>query len=516
MTVSSPITGTLAANFAGALRAAAEQAPNRPAIITSEEQVIYRELWERSASFANQLLAEGLRPGDRVGIFFERGASQAVAYFGTLAAGGVAVIINESLRPRQIEEILARSGAGFLVASPELLQRQPRAPYTDARIVELVRPSPRSGTGAHPSCSPLDLDSRTETGLAQIIFTSGSTGRPKGVMVSHQNLWAAVDAVAAYLGIEEDDRVASLLPFSSVYGLNQLLCAIYRAATLVVATSPVANEVAAALRRKEATVAAAVPPLWLQLLAAPSFTSPPIASLRILQNAGGHLPVPAVRRLRALYPDARLFLQYGLTEVFRSTYLPPEEVDRRPDSIGRAIPGAEILVLRDDLTPCAPGEVGELVHRGPTVALGYWDDQDATALVFRPDPAGAVGGRVVFSGDLVRTDGEGFLYFVGRRDRIIKTLGYRVGPDEVAGVLYASGEVVDALVAGEPDPLLGERIVAYVALAEGGSLYRLQKFCRAELPSHMQPARFVTLPSLPRTSSGKYDLLAIRALENHS
>jgi acyl-coenzyme A synthetase/AMP-(fatty) acid ligase len=188
-------------------------------------------------------------------------------------------------------------------------------------------------------------------------------------------------------------------------------------------------------------------------------------------------------------------------------------VDRRPDSIGRPIPGAEILVLREDLTPCVPGEIGELVHRGPTVTRGYWGDTVATESVFRrfplgPPPDGSTE-RVVFSGDLVRRDEEGFLYFVGRRDQMIKTLGHRVGPDEIASVLFASGEVRDALVAGEPDARRGERIVAYIVLADGGSLNRLRRFCRRELPRYMQPAHFEVRDALPRTSSGKHDLPAL-------
>jgi acyl-CoA synthetase (AMP-forming)/AMP-acid ligase II len=209
---------------------------------------------------------------------------------------------------------------------------------------------------------------------------------------------------------------------------------------------------------------------------------------------------------------------YGLTEVLRSTYLPPEEVDRRPDSIGRAIPGAEVYVVRDDGTPAAAGEIGELVHRGPTVTLGYWDDPVLTAKVFRPNPLRPAGApdaeRVVFSGDLVRADAAGFLYYVSRRDRLIKTLGYRVGPDEIVSVLHASGEVAAAVVAGEPDESRGERIVAYVVLATNGSAEQLKTFCRRELPRYMQPARIEVRDALAVLPNGKPDLTALRASSN--
>lgn len=497
------IPGAQTENLAQMLRQAARQTPERVAIVAGAAQVTYEALWARAAGFALALGAAGIRPGDRVVVFLERGADAAAAYFGVLAVGGVGVISHETARPRQLEYTLHHSGAVVLVTTAELLARQPRPLETAARVLELgevtrkgdLEPLPRGGQD-----------------LAQIIYTSGSTGQPKGVAVTHRNLQSAVAAVVSYLGIEESDRTAGLLPFSSVYGMNQLLCSIHRSATLVLTSSPIPHQVVEILRREEVTVLAAVPPLWLQLLGTPGFGTP-IDSLRILQNAGGHLPEPAVRQLRRTQPQARLFLQYGLTEVIRSTYLPPEEVDRRPTSMGRAIPGAEIMILREDGTPCVPGEIGELVHRGPTVTSGYWNDAEATARVFRPAPdlpAGApTSARVVYSGDLVRQDEEGFLYFVGRRDRMIKTLGYRVSPDEVLNVIHASGEVADAIVTAEPDERRGQRIVAYVVLKPDGAENRLARFCGTELPRHMQPARYEVRASLPRTPNGKHDLKAL-------
>jgi acyl-coenzyme A synthetase/AMP-(fatty) acid ligase len=256
--------------------------------------------------------------------------------------------------------------------------------------------------------------------------------------------------VATYLGITSTDRIASLL-FSFVYGLSQLLCAVSVGATLVIERSPLPGQVVDALRARDVTVLAAIPSLWMRLLQVPAFRDVPLPALRIMTNAGGHLPTPMVRTLRRAQSGAHLFLMYGLTEVLRSTYLPPEELDRRPDSIGRAIPGAEVYVLREDGTPAEPGEIGELVHRGPRVTLCYWKDPQLTAQVYRPHPLRPAGvpdaERVVFSGDLVRADAEGFLYFVSRKSRIIKTLGYRVGPDEIVSVLCASGEVAEAIVA---------------------------------------------------------------------
>jgi acyl-CoA synthetase (AMP-forming)/AMP-acid ligase II len=338
------------------------------------------------------------------------------------------------------------------------------------------------------------------------------------VVYTHGALQAGIRAVSGYLGLTHDDRVASLLPLSSVYGLNQLLTAVACRASVLVELSPLAHEIVVGLAERKATVLAAVPPLWIQLLATPELGA--LRGLRIAQNAGGHLPPGIVRQLRAALPSTRLYLQYGMTETFRSTYLPPSEVDRRPDSMGRAMPGAEILLLDDEGRPVEPGAVGEVVHRGPTVASGYWNDPDATARTFRPNPLRPAGApdseRVVFTGDLARRDSDGFLYFVGRRDRMIKSMGFRVGPDEVADALHASGEIREAVVDAEPDPTRGERIVAYVVLRVGGSLGRLERFCRAELPAYAHPSAYVERVALARLASGKYDLEAIRRSETAS
>jgi amino acid adenylation domain-containing protein len=492
-------------NIASLLWRAAAAGPGRPAVIAGGEVTDYAALQRRAATIAAALTEAGIRPDDRVGIYLDGGPEAVAAFFGVAAAGGIAVVINESLRPRQVEHILEGAGAAALITSAEILARQPRPLDTRSRVL------PVQELRARPSLAPWP---RIAMDPAQIVYTSGSTGLPRGVTVTHANLHAAAETVIGYLGISAEDRIASVLPFSFVYGMSQVLCAVGSGAALVVERSPLTPQLVADLRAREVTVLAGVPPLWQQLLGVASFRDEPLRALRIATNAGGHLPVPVVRALRQAQPQARLFLMYGLTEVLRSTFLPPEEVDRRPDSIGRAIPGAEVLVLREDLTPAAPGEVGELVHRGPTVALGYWNDPEATARVFRAHPLRPAGApdaeRVVFSGDLVRRDADGWLHFVGRRDRMIKTLGYRVSPDEIATVLYASGEVAECIITAEPDEARGERIVAFVVLAGGGSLERLQRYAAVELPRHMQPARFERREALPRLPSGKHDVAALR------
>jgi amino acid adenylation domain-containing protein len=495
--------GPLLGNFARALLETAASLPTKTALIESESTSAYGELAARSRAIADALADYGVRPDDRVAIFLPRGVDAAASFFGALATGAIAVTVNETLRPRQIEHILNHSGARVLLTMPAMIDRLARRLHTRASVVSLAE-IPALGTG-----EPVP---RVGTDIAHIVYTSGSTGLPKGVAISHGNLWAGMQAVVGYLGITERDRILSLLPFSFDYGLNQLLCCAGTGATLVVESSPVPQRIVRTLRAHEVTVLPAVPPLWLQLLNVQAFTAEPIRSLRVMTNTGGRLPTEAVRTLGDCQPHASLFLMYGLTEAFRSTYLPPSRTARKPNSIGRAIPGAEVLVLDEQHAPCKPGEVGELVHRGPTVALGYWNDPEATAQVFRPHPLRPPGApdteRIVFSGDLVYRDEEGDLFVVGRRDAMIKTLGYRVSPDEVVEALYASGEVVEAIVTAEPDEVRGSRIVAYVVLRDDADLARLQAFSAQELPRYMQPSRFETRPSLRRTPSGKHDAIA--------
>ena len=491
------------ANAAQLLWESAVRHSARPALRAEGVEVDHDGLRRRAAEVAGALRAAGIDPGDRVGIFLERGVEAAAAFFGVLAAGAVAVMVNEALRPRQVEHLLAHAGAKLLLTDDTLLARQPR-PITGGFTVLTLGTLPGSRADADPPVERLGPDP------AQIVYTSGSTGAPKGVTVTHANLAAAAGTVVDYLGLEPGDRIAGLLTFSSVYGMSQLLCTVRAGACLVVERSTLPRTIVDTIERERVSVLAAVPPLWLRLLNGGGLRDRRLPDLRVVTNAGGHLPVDAVRVLRSAHPDARLYLMYGLTEVLRSTYLPPEEVDRRPDSMGRAIPGAEVYVVDEDGRPVPRGSVGELVHRGPTVTRGYWNDPALTARVYRPLPGiTAPGECAVFSGDLVRQDAEGFLYYVSRRDRLIKTMGFRVGPDEVIDVLIASGEVAEAEVVGEPDPVWGTRIAAHVVLGAGGDLGRLKAFCGRELPRHMQPARFVAHDALPLLPSGKHDLAAL-------
>lgn len=493
-------------NFAHLLWNAAYRFGSKAAMEERGRGVDFESVGERAAAIAQSLAMAGVQAGDRVAVLLRRGEDAAAAFFGALAVGAVGINLNELYRPRQIEYVLHHAGAKALLTSLDILQSHPRSIETTTTILDVDR-LPREGR-----FMPVVVDPGA---AAQITYTSGSTGQPKGVVMSHANLWAGVRIVARYLGISADDRIASLLPFSFVYGFNQLTCSLLTGATLVIERSTLAQEIVASLRRESVTVIAGVPPLWSQLLRVPAFRDARLESLRIATNAGGRLPPATVVELRTAQPQAQLFLMYGLTEVFRSTYLPPTEVDEHPDSMGRAIPESVVYVVDDENGKlCASDQVGELVHGGPTVGIGYLNDPEASARVFRPNPFRdndpSAPERVVYSGDMVKRDADGRLYYVGRRDRMFKTLGYRVSPDEITDVLYASGQIDEGVVVTEPDEQRGERIVACVVLREGGNVDALRAFCGRELPRYMQPARYVVRCDLPRNMSGKHDVLTLR------
>ncbi len=415
------------------------------------------------------------------------------------------VPINPLLKHAQVAHILQDSDARLLLGTP-------------ARLATLTPGDVPAGCAvlgegealaASIDVPRLPPSSANPGDLAAILYTSGSTGRPKGVMLSHANLWLGAQSVAGYLELESDDRVLAVLPLSFDYGQNQLLSSWYAGASVVPIDYLTPRDVVKAVERHDVTTLAAVPPLWVQLT---EIDWPPVtaASLRRLTNTGGALTIDLVRRLRALFPAARLFAMYGLTEAFRSTFLDPALIDSHPGSIGKAIPHAEVLVIDDDGALAADGEEGELVHCGPLVAQGYWRDPARTAERFHPAPAASrYGGIAVWSGDRVRRDGDGLLTFVGRRDAMIKSAGNRISPQEVEEVALATGLVAEAVALGVADPRLGQAVHLVVRRSTGVAAdvaeAKLPGLLQRELPNFMQPRVIHWRNALPLGANGKVD-----------
>jgi len=496
---------------------AAARTPQATALIDGETRLDYAGLVEAMRRCADGLLGLGLQRGERVGIYLEKRCETVIACFGSAAAGGVFVPINPLLKPAQVEHILRDCNVRVLITSPErqalLADTLPRC--RDLRQTVLTgasAPAPAIAWDALLASPAAPAQRVIDSDMVAIFYTSGSTGKAKGVVLSHRNFVAGAQSVASYLENKADDVLLAALPLSFDAGFSQLTTAFHAGASVVLLNYLLPRDVLKAMLKNGVTGLTAVPPLYIQL--AGLDWPPEIAGrLRYFANTGGVLPQETLAALRQRLPASRPFLMYGLTEAFRSTYLPPEEIDRRPGSIGKAIPNAEILVLRDDGTPCAADEPGELVHRGALVGLGYWNDAEKTAERYRPLPASlrAEGLMLpeiaVFSGDTVRRDADGFLYFIGRRDEMIKTSGYRVSPAEIEEVLYASGCVAECAVFGLPHPTLGQSIHAVLILSgDFVDVEALLADCRQRLPAYMLPEIHVFSGlQLPRNANGKID-----------
>lgn len=503
------------------ITSAAEAAPDAKAVRYKDGRLSYAALSEGIDTLARGLLAIGLAANERVAVYMEKRLENVTALFGTSRAGGVFVPVNPLLKPEQVVHILRDCNVRILITTGDRysLLRPQLAQCHDLRSVVILdmrqAPEPENYKTHDWNTLPelagaQEPHRRVDCDLAAILYTSGSTGRPKGVVLSHHNMVAGAKSVSTYLKNTPDDRILAVLPFSFDYGLSQLTTAFHRRASVVLLNYLLPRDVIKAAGRYGITGLAAVPPLWIQLS---QLDWPPevAESLRYATNSGGAMPKAALQSLRSRLPKTDFYLMYGLTEAFRSTYLPPSEIDKRPDSIGKAIPNAEILVVREDGTPCAPGEPGELVHRGALVARGYWNDPERTAERFRPAPNQETGVPLpeiaVWSGDTVRRDEDGYLYFVGRKDDMIKTSGYRVSPSEVEEVVYATGKVGEAAAVGVAHPVLGQAIVLVVTAPEEGGLDTewLMGECKRRLPAFMVPAHIERYASLPRNPNGKID-----------
>ncbi len=486
----------------------------------------YAELRAASERAAAGLAALGVGAGDRVALYLGNRPEVIELALACSRLGALFIPLSPLLRARQLEHVLADSGARMLVTSENLLPHALQA-AAGRHALRTLLVTDEVDTAAAPAGITLlrhaDLHAHGvaprvplhDDAPAAILYTSGSTGRSKGVVLSHSNLVSGAAIVAGYLGNTADDRLLAALPLSFDYGLSQVTTAFHVGACAVLTNFSLAATALQELAAEKITGLAGVPTMWAHLVGA-EWPREVATHLRYVTNSGGAFHATLIRHLRARLPQTRLFSMYGLTEAFRSTYLDPAQLEHRPGSIGKAIPEQEILVLRPDGSRCAVDEPGELVHCGSLVTLGYWGDAAATAQRFRPLPTAAGSARAgelaVWSGDVVRADAEGFLYFVARADQLIKTSGYRVSPSEIEDVVAEVDGVRESAAVGLPDLVLGQRVGLAVAGAQRDDtlVERIRKHCRMHLPLYMVPAEIHVVDQMPYNANGKPDRAALR------
>ena len=507
--------------FNDLLHNSVERDPGKVAIVDGKSEHTYEDLSRESDALAAALQDAGVAKGERVGILMDKYWEAIVAMLAATRIGAAFVNVNPMLKPPQVRYIAEDCDIRVMIGDssklddmePKTAERafyrgeKPDSPGVSGELVDLAEV-------LHGGDKPKNV-SVSEVDLATILYTSGSTGMPKGVSTSHRNFVSGAQIVSTYLENTSDDRILSALPLNFDAGLNQFTTSLRVGATLALLRSRLPGDLLKGLRRHEITGVTGVPPLWSLLLrGSKSIEEEPLTRLRYIANTGGRIPQANLDELRRLLEPSgtKIYLMYGLTEAFRSTYLPPEEIDRGTECIGKAIPDTQIMVINKQGEECAPGEVGELVHRGPTVAMGYWGKEEATRKAYRPNPLAPPElldvERVVYSGDQVRRDEEGFLYFVGREDAMIKSQGYRMSPEEIENLLIGSGLVHEACAFGVPDPNVGHQVMAVVSLKNGGDedvLEEIREYTVKNGPPYMVPKEIIVRDELPKTPSGKID-----------
>jgi len=505
------------------LERSAARLPEKEALIAGARRLAFGEIDAAANRLANALVSLGVRYGDRVAVLLDNSPETVISLFGVLKADAVFLVVNPTTKPNKVEYILGNCRAAALITSAgkwrtirEAASRVPSLKAVmltgksvgaadedtggryDGAVVRWDEIIPAQSAEAPPR-KAIDID------LAALIYTSGTTGNPKGVMMTHRNMVSASTSITTYLENRESDIILSVLPLSFDYGLYQILMAMQFGGTVVLERSFLYPYAVINLMRSErVTALPIVPTISAILLQMEELGNERFEHLRYISNTAAALPVSHITGLRKVFPGVRIYSMYGLTECKRVSYLPPEELDRRPTSVGRGMPNEQVyLVDEHDAVITEPGAVGQLVVRGANVMMGYWELPEETAKMLRP-------GRypwekVLYTGDLFTMDEEGFLYFVARGDDIIKSRGEKVSPKEVENVLYSIDGVVEALVVGVPDEVLGQAIKAYVVLKKGASLTEkdILARCSAGLEDFMMPKYVEFRDELPKTSTGK-------------
>lgn len=509
----------------GFLEQSAARCPDKVALVCGQLRFTYAGLDQQANRLAHSLIQSGIRRGDRVVIFLDNSALAVVSLFAVLKAGGVFVMVNPTTKPAKLLYILNNSRAtGLILPAAKLPDLEPltsAAPHLRAIWAEGggACPEPDSGLpwqdlkqetesphlpSTAPPCRAIDID------LAALIYTSGSSGMPKGVMLTHLNIVSAARSITTYLENRADDVIINFLPLSFDYGLYQVLMSCLMGCTLVLEKSFTYPHAALKTVQRERVTGLPLVPTLAAILLEMDLSAYSFPDLRYITNTAAALPPEHIRQLRQAFPGVRIYSMYGLTECKRVSYLPPDQLDRRPTSVGRGMPNEEVYIVDEAGNQLGPGATGELVVRGSNVMKGYWELPAETERVLRPGPFPWE--KVLHTGDLFRMDEEGYLYFVARKDDIIKSRGEKVSPKEVEDALYSLPGIREAAVLGEEDPVLGQAIRAFVSLREGFSLtpQDILRHCARHLENYMVPQSVTVLDTLPKTSSGKIRKLDLK------
>lgn len=497
---------------------AARRAPDKEALLCMKQRLTFKQIDQRANALAHALVARGVEPGDRVLVFADNTPDTVISYWGVLKANAIVSVVNPLTKADKLSYLLNDCRASALITDAHLAKVFTEAVketqhlktvlvsgnYPAERLAELPNAAAFQAAieaeqgDAPPRKRRIDID------LASIIYTSGSTGDPKGVMLTHRNQLTAATSVSTYLGYAETDVVLSALPLSFDYGLYQMIMCTKVGAKLVLERSfTYATQVLNLMVSEEATVFPGVPTMFAIMAEMKNIGDFDFSKVRMTTNTAAALHQKHIDALKEIFPNARIFSMYGLTECKRCTYLPPEDIDRKPGSVGIAIPNTEVWVVNDQGERCKPGEIGELVVRGATVMRGYWEKPEATAKRLKPGPL--PGEMMLFTGDFCKQDEEGYVYFAGRMDDIIKSRGEKVAPKEVENALVAIPGVKESAVIGVPDDILGHAIKAFVVLEHGANLdeKQIQNECRTRLENFMVPKFVVIVDDLPKTTTGK-------------
>jgi long-chain acyl-CoA synthetase len=505
------------------LEQTAHRLPEKTALVCDGRRWSYRQIERQANALAHALIDEGVHRGDRVAIYLENSLEAVVSVFAILKAGAVFLVVNPSVKPEKLAYILNNCRATCVLTDSrklEALRECPSMPHLGSVFVA----GPTTGAGdwakrvvafddavgqpargdEPPRKQCIDID------LAALIYTSGSTGRPKGVMLTHLNIVSAATSITMYLENTEDDVVLNVLPLSFDYGLYQVLMAFKFGGTLILEKSVAYPYAVIETLRKENVTGFPIVPTIASVLLQLNLANYQFPRLRYITNTAAVLPTEKIRQLREAFPTAKIYSMYGLTECKRASYLPPDEIDIRPTSVGRGMPNEEVYIVDGRGERVGPGIVGELVVRGANVMKGYWELPEDTDKMLKPGPL--PGEKVLHTGDLFRKDDEGYLYFVGRKDDIIKTRGEKVSPREVEDVLHGLDAVAEAAVVGVPHEVLGHAIKAVIRLRPGAQLTRQEvlRHCAARLEDFMVPQIVEFRDVLPQTTTGKISKRELR------